>query len=80
MTSMTIRDVPDETRDVLAARAKASGRSLQEYVRLELIALAKREEKQAWVEQVLERKRSRTNAVHFSVEDILEARDSGRRP
>jgi plasmid stability protein len=79
MTSMTIRDVPQETRDVLAARAKASGRSLQEYVRMELIALAKREEKQAWIERVEERKRNAPPGPIISVEQLLEARDSGRR-
>ncbi|WP_431607120.1 FitA-like ribbon-helix-helix domain-containing protein [Protofrankia symbiont of Coriaria ruscifolia] len=33
VTAITIRDVPDETRDKLASRAALSGRSLQEYVR-----------------------------------------------
>ena len=37
MTSITIRDVPEETRDELAARAALAGRSLQEYLRLLLI-------------------------------------------
>ena len=41
-TSITIRDVPEATRDELAARAARSGRSLQEYLRLELIELAER--------------------------------------
>lgn len=41
-TSITIRDVPDETRDELAARAARGGRSLQEFLRLELIGLAQR--------------------------------------
>ncbi len=39
-TSITIRDVPEATRDELAARAARSGRSLQEFLRLELIELA----------------------------------------
>lgn len=38
--SITVRDLPQETRDALAARAAASGRSLQEYLSLQLIALA----------------------------------------
>lgn len=42
MTSITIRNVPDETRDALAARAKASGRSLQEYLVKELEELVSR--------------------------------------
>jgi plasmid stability protein len=41
-TSITIRDVPEATRDELAARAARSGRSLQEFLRLELIELAER--------------------------------------
>ena len=36
-TSITIRDVPDDARDELAARAALSGRSLQEYLRAQLI-------------------------------------------
>lgn len=79
MPSMTIRDVPQETRDVLAERAKASGRSLQEFMRLEVIALAKREEKLAWVERVAERKRNTPPGSPISVEDLLAARDADRR-
>ena len=40
MASITIRDVPDSTRDELAARAARSGRSMQEYLRMQLIELA----------------------------------------
>jgi plasmid stability protein len=39
-TAVTIRNVPDDVRDELAARAARSGRSLQEYLRAELIRLA----------------------------------------
>lgn len=42
MPAITIRDVPDDARDQLAARASASGRSLQQYLRAELIRLAER--------------------------------------
>jgi plasmid stability protein len=38
--SVTIRDVPDETRDELAARAARLGQSLQEYLRGQLVELA----------------------------------------
>jgi plasmid stability protein len=37
--SVTIRDVPEATRDELAARVARSGRSMQEYLRAALIAL-----------------------------------------
>ena len=39
MVSITVRNVPDEVRDELAARAARSGRSLQEYLRSELIRM-----------------------------------------
>lgn len=38
--SITIRQIPDHTRDVLAERAARSGRSLQEYLWTELQRLA----------------------------------------
>ena len=40
--SITIRDVPAETRDELAARAASTGRSLQEYLHTQLVSLAAR--------------------------------------
>lgn len=40
--TITIRAVPDEVRDELAARAARSGQSLQEYLSGELEALAAR--------------------------------------
>ena len=57
--SMTIRDVPDRTRDVLAARAARAGQSLQEYVRAELNALAER----PTPEDLWERARNRVRAT-----------------
>lgn len=40
MPSVTIRDVPDNARNMLAARAARNGQSLQEYLRSALIELA----------------------------------------
>ena len=40
--NITIRNVPDHVRDELAARAAASGRSLQEYLSRELASLVAR--------------------------------------
>ena len=57
MAAITVRDVPDETRDELAARAAATGRSLQEYLRNELIELARRPDPAALLAQIRERKR-----------------------
>jgi hypothetical protein len=77
MTSITIRDVPDDVRDVLAARAARSGRSLQEHLRAELIELARRPS----VEDVLRRARSRKHATstHLSAEQILTYGDADRK-
>lgn len=40
--TISVRDVPDDVRDELAARAARSGRSLQEYLKGELVDLARR--------------------------------------
>jgi len=77
MTSLTIRGVPDETRDELAARAAATGRSLQEYLRIELIELARRPDPEALMSRVRERKR-RTGS-QLSADRILEHRAADRR-
>lgn len=76
MTSITIRDVPDEVRDELAARAAREGRSLQEHLRAELIELARRPS----VGDVLRRARARKHATdtHLSAEQILTFRDADR--
>lgn len=50
--SITIRDVPDETAAELASRAALTGRSLQEYLKAQLIELAERIDAEAWVAQV----------------------------
>jgi plasmid stability protein len=61
MPSITVRDVPAATRDELAARAAATGRSLQEYLRAQLIQLAARPDAEAWVAKVRDLK-TRTGA------------------
>jgi plasmid stability protein len=58
MSAITVRDVPDATRDVLAARAAATGRSLQEYLRNQLIELARRPDPEVLLTQIRERKAS----------------------
>ena len=49
---ITIRDVPEKVRDELAARAAVQGKSMQEYLRLELERLAARPCLDAWLQQV----------------------------
>lgn len=77
MPSITIRDVPDEARDELASRAAAVGRSLQEYLRAELVAMTKRPDPEVLAARIRDRK-ARTGSK-LSVEEILSFRDAGRR-
>jgi hypothetical protein len=76
MPSITIRHVPQEVRDELAARAARSGRSLQDYLRAELIELAFRPDQAALVERIRERKRLTASSV--DVRAILADRDAER--
>lgn len=75
--SITIRDVPNETRDELAARAVSSGRSLQEYLRAQLIDLASRPDPEVLVAKIRQRKRE--TGSHLSTEAILEYLAADRR-
>ena len=77
MTAITIRDVPAEVRDELAARAARAGRSLQEYLRMELIELVARPSASDWLHDVQRRKAS--GGSRLSREQILGHRDADRR-
>lgn len=57
-TSITIRDIPNDVRDELAARAALAGRSLQEHLRAELIELAERPSPDVLVSQMRTRKKA----------------------
>jgi plasmid stability protein len=75
--AITVRDVPDEVRDELAARAARAGKSLQEYLRGMLVEAASRPS----AEDVIARARARVDAtgVRVSADAILAARDADRR-
>ncbi len=75
--AITVRDVPDEVRDELAARAARSGKSLQEYLRGMLIETASR----TAMADVVARARARVNStgIRVGAESILAARDADRR-
>ncbi len=75
-TSITIRNVPDETRDELAERASLSGRSLQEYLRAELIELAAKADLAELLVRVEKRKRAAGESM--STEAIIGYRDAAR--
>jgi plasmid stability protein len=76
MPSITVRNVPDDVRDELAARAARAGRSLQEHLRAELIELARKPS----VADVLEHARSRTRLTssNLPAARILDHRDADR--
>jgi plasmid stability protein len=76
-TTTAIRDVPTETRDELAARAAATGRSLQEYLRFTLVELADRPRAEAWVARARARVKEERSSLPGTL--ILELRDEGRR-
>lgn len=76
MASITVRDVPDDTRDELAARAAATGRSLQEYLRAHLIDLARKPEAVVLVARIAERKR--LTGSRLPAATILEHLDADR--
>jgi len=75
--SITIRDVPVETGIELAARAALTGRSLQEYLRAQLIELARLPDPEVLMAQVRTRK-DRTGA-RLDPDSILAHRDAERR-
>ena len=74
---ITIRNVPKEVRDVLAARAALQGKSMQEYLRGELDRLASRPSIEDWLSEV--RRRKKASGTRLSPALILEHRDAERR-
>ena len=75
MVAVTVRDVPDDVRDKLAARAAGVGKSLQEYLRGLLVAAADKPS----VDEVLARARVRASAtgVRVEAEVVAALLDSG---
>lgn len=76
-TSITVRDVPDETRNELAARAALTGRSLEEYLRARLIELARQPDAEALVARI--RARKAEHSATLSAEEILAQGGEDRR-
>ncbi|HEY2999551.1 MAG TPA: hypothetical protein VGJ43_13300 [Acidimicrobiales bacterium] len=74
-TTITVRHVPDEVRNELAARAARSGRSLQEYMLGELERLAARPA----VADLLGEIRDRKRGGRLDRGAILADRDADRR-
>lgn len=74
--SITIRHVPDRTRDLLAERASRTGRSLQEYLSSELQRLAAEPSVDDWISSA--RAVASSNS-HESADRIVADLDADRR-
>ena len=61
--AVTIRDVPDDVRDELAARAARANQSLQEYLRGTLIEIAERPSVDDWIARARARVRATGSRV-----------------
>jgi hypothetical protein len=73
---ITIRGVPQEVRDELAARAALQRQSMQEFLRCELERIASRPSLGTWLQGVRDRKEAAGTQVPPS--SILRARDADR--
>ena len=74
---ITIRGVPEEVRDELAARAALQRRSMQAFLRSELERIASRPSIDVWLEEV--RRRKAASGTRVSSASILRARDADRK-
>ena len=74
---ITIRNVPEDVRDVLKARAARQHQSMQEYLRAELEHLASKPSVDELMEEV--RARKAADPAYIGTEAILRARDAERR-
>lgn len=74
---ITIRNVPENVRDELAARAAKQHKSMQEFLRDELQRIASKPSLDSWLAAVTERKRCAETHVKGST--ILRARDADRK-
>ncbi len=75
MTTLYIRDVPEEVTATLKARAAAEGMSLSAYVAAELTKIADRPTNQ----QIVARLKQRDRSGGPTKKDIVAALESGRR-
>ena len=74
---ITIRDVPEDVRNELAARAALRGKSMQEFLRGELERIASRPSIDDWLQEV--RRRKAAAETRIPAASILRARDADRR-
>jgi plasmid stability protein len=74
---ITIRNVPEEVRDELAARAARKRLSMQQYLHAELERIASKPTVDEWLEEV--RQLRKTSRTRVSTAQILQAKDADRK-
>jgi antitoxin FitA len=77
MPSITIRDVPEETRSTLAARAASRGQSMQEFLRLLLEEAAAKPDMSELMGRI--ERRVKAAGIRLSAEEIVDAIHAERR-
>lgn len=77
VVQITIRGVPEQVRDELAARAALQRQSMQEFLRCELERIASRPSIDVWLQEVRRRKEAAGTRIPPSA--ILRARDADRK-
>jgi plasmid stability protein len=77
MPSISVRNVPEATRDALAAKAAQAGQSLQEYLLARLIEIGRTRDIEVLLGEMKEIRKRWPKQV--TREQILEALDEGRR-
>lgn len=78
MSTIQIRDIPEDAYETIRKRARMSGKSIQSYMRDEVVRMASRptrEELMSMMEAALERDRG----SGVMLESILAAKDADRR-
>jgi len=73
--AITIRNVPDQVRNELAARAAAKGWSLQEFLLTELVELSSRPDRAALVARI----ERRLDGTALTAAQLLQVSDAERR-
>lgn len=74
MASILIRDVPDDVRAELAARAARNGQSMQEFLRATLVQMTAKPSPEEWVRRVERRLAAFTGPSPTAQENVAEIR------
>lgn len=80
MSDFLVRKIPDATKAALKRKAKAAGKSMNDFVRDGLVAMAKPSKEEAWAEidRIRAKIRARGSRSPDSTPGIREDRDTRR--